>query len=701
MHDRLGVGRCSATGVRNQRLWRIGGCRLSENGGFRDPGGAVAHTGAPSRTDGRGARTGPPATQGAYRRHHRRRGCPSAGRGAASSMRSAPRRSSIRAARSAANRSAPSARISATARARSSSASRAARARSPAPPTLLTRAGRQPVDGAALTRMGRPDRTVCHGTDTEAAARARRAARRGVPRCERARSVTTASSADHPRGYAFITLRRCTVLGLRPYAGVLLCLGRGGEARRPAPARSQRRASTPWRGFRVIIGNRVQDRHCCGLQGPRRQDDACLARARSGHRRSVPRPTECIPPYCRTSTCWGLLSRIRDHWRQPSSPRRRSWDLVRGSMSRSGTSRAQGRCRRVVRPDQANRTGTTCARAIAGVVRSTMTARFTMTCPACSHSNPPDYAFCGNCGTSRPQIDSQVRGRAPAPEQRTIDLTRARATSKVISDTTRYLCAAVHLDSKLATRLVEDVLDEQHRALGPSSGVDVATVLRHALSARRRHLLRDGVLVVISLVVVLGALSTGSAWLFFLLGVLLIWVVVGLEIYVARYLVLAQTLQRRSFRSEKAPAPRDATTERRLAQLGRADDGNVTVHSGFSPFVGGGLARDGWSFAVDVSRPKDEGSRPTAFSITELHGHARRALDGIDLDGLEVQDRLFVNGQDIRDDSRFLPSPTARPVTAVPDDVVRECLEHPDNLVRHYLWVRMSGWRGELVLNLY
>lgn len=324
-----------------------------------------------------------------------------------------------------------------------------------------------------------------------------------------------------------------------------------------------------------------------------------------------------------------------------------------------------------------------------------------MTCPACSHSNPPDYAFCGNCGTSRPQIDSQVRGRAPAPEQRTIDLTRARATSKVISDTTRYLCAAVHLDSKLATRLVEDVLDEQHRALGPSSGVDVATVLRHALSARRRHLLRDGVLVVISLVVVLGALSTGSAWLFFLLGVLLIWVVVGLEIYVARYLVLAQTLQRRSFRSEKAPAPRDATTERRLAQLGRADDGNVTVYSGFSPFVGGGLARDGWSFAVDVSRPKDEGSRPTAFSITELHGHVRRALDGIDLDGLEVQDRLFVNGQDIRDDSRFLPSPTARPVTAVPDDVVRECLEHPDNLVRHYLWVRMSGWRGELVLNLY
>ena len=44
-------------------------------------------------------------------------------------------------------------------------------------------------------------------------------------------------------------------------------------------------------------------------------------------------------------------------------------------------------------------------------------------------------------------------------------------------DTTRYLCAAAHLDSNYANRAIREFLNEETRAVPPSPGVDSATVM--------------------------------------------------------------------------------------------------------------------------------------------------------------------------------------------------------------------------------
>lgn len=72
------------------------------------------------------------------------------------------------------------------------------------------------------------------------------------------------------------------------------------------------------------------------------------------------------------------------------------------------------------------------------------------------------------------------------------------------SETTRYLCAAAYLDRNFANHVITKVLQEEHRAVAPSYGVDIVPVVRHCLAAERRRRLRD--IVLIGLVLIGGPL---------------------------------------------------------------------------------------------------------------------------------------------------------------------------------------------------
>lgn len=90
-------------------------------------------------------------------------------------------------------------------------------------------------------------------------------------------------------------------------------------------------------------------------------------------------------------------------------------------------------------------------------------------------------------------------------------------------DTTRYLCAAAHLDETFADGAIREFLVEPTRAVPPSPGVYAPAVLTEAVAARARRKLRDGALLALALVVL--ASMTLS-----LVGV---WVVIGLAALVA------------------------------------------------------------------------------------------------------------------------------------------------------------------------
>lgn len=90
--------------------------------------------------------------------------------------------------------------------------------------------------------------------------------------------------------------------------------------------------------------------------------------------------------------------------------------------------------------------------------------------------------------------------------------------SRERDDTTRYLCAAAHLDDRFTDRVIREFLTEPTRAVPPVSGVRAGAVLAEAVAARARRKFRDTLLVTLFAgVLITLSLSVVIAWL--LIGV--------------------------------------------------------------------------------------------------------------------------------------------------------------------------------------
>ena len=286
------------------------------------------------------------------------------------------------------------------------------------------------------------------------------------------------------------------------------------------------------------------------------------------------------------------------------------------------------------------------------------------------------------------------------------------------SETTRYLCAATELDDKFRERILSKVVEQPYRAIGNSYGVDLTAVARHAIAARRRRSIRDLALLAVLAVFVatvawaviaragdrsVGALLS-AAWPAVLpLGVA--WLVVAAD----HWYRLARALPRfvvRRFDPDAVQPRVSARLAQRLQVLAEAGAGNVTVFSGFNPFVGSGVSVDSWSFAIDVTKGRHDaetGERqaPKPFDAADVHTHVMGALRELGLPGLRVSERLFVDGFDVNFDERLLPDRFAPPVSAVGPSVARESLHDPESPMRTYMCLEAVGWHGHLVVTMF
>jgi hypothetical protein len=117
-------------------------------------------------------------------------------------------------------------------------------------------------------------------------------------------------------------------------------------------------------------------------------------------------------------------------------------------------------------------------------------------CGQCGMVNRVGDRFCESCGSTL----TYPPGPPPGPPPPWLD-------DEGVDATTRYLCAAAHLDPRFAREAIGEYLVEEVRAIPPSPGVDAAAVLRDAVAARCRGKIRDGLLlglVVLSLFTVTG-----------------------------------------------------------------------------------------------------------------------------------------------------------------------------------------------------
>jgi hypothetical protein len=288
-------------------------------------------------------------------------------------------------------------------------------------------------------------------------------------------------------------------------------------------------------------------------------------------------------------------------------------------------------------------------------------------------------------------IDAAAGSRTPGPD----------GANEAWTEATRLMCAAAYLDATFAQDVVEEVVNEVHRAVQIPFGVDIEPVAKHCLAARRRKTTRD-VLLFLDLIFAVVALS--RSFLLLIIAVLVAWAIVLVDVWRSTFSTVVKKLSAYTFSPQDAPAVLDPTMTKRIEELAARRNGNTTIYSGFLPFVGAGYELEGWSFVVDLCKAKagmGANFRPSAVDLVEIYAAIRQSVEDLALPGVTVEDHLYVQGTDIRGDPTLLPSPTARPASSVNEAILRSMIGSSAQRVRHYHCIRVIDWRGELVVSLY
>lgn len=126
---------------------------------------------------------------------------------------------------------------------------------------------------------------------------------------------------------------------------------------------------------------------------------------------------------------------------------------------------------------------------------------------------------------------------------------------------------------------------------------------------------------------------------------------------------LRESLRRENFSPKAGPEPGESWAIAGVQAVAKAQSGNVTVYSGFSPFVGQGVRQSQWSLSLPLL-PERPGTPLTDFDTWDVvqrlrarlreaavrHATAEPPVDGgPSLAALEVEDRVFVSGTQIHD----------------------------------------------------
>ncbi|MEU1725962.1 hypothetical protein [Nonomuraea sp. NPDC005692] len=160
------------------------------------------------------------------------------------------------------------------------------------------------------------------------------------------------------------------------------------------------------------------------------------------------------------------------------------------------------------------------------------------------------------------------------------------------------------------------------------------------------------------------------------------------------------SLSRQYFTAGDAPEPRNSLLRERILEIDKQQLGNITIYKGFKPFRGYGKVIGGWSFAIDITKPKEFGGKCSRFKVHEIRDYVRRQVEALEWLGLTVEERIFVSGRDVSDCGTFIGQ-DGRPRATVAGREMRSLLSELDNRARPYTVIRLLGWDGELALTIF
>jgi len=271
------------------------------------------------------------------------------------------------------------------------------------------------------------------------------------------------------------------------------------------------------------------------------------------------------------------------------------------------------------------------------------------------------------------------------------------------NETTRYLCASAFLSGASFRETILKPFRETHRAAAPELGADMRLVAQVCKFADRRAILwsMGFALLLIPAAILTVASSPDEALGLYMVLAILAGILYFVKMSRERYSLIRPFL-RQTFNSEEVTKKYASSFEPKSGTVPQADQ-NLVVYGGFLPFVGAGVDMGGWSFAVSTIKPIEEihSHKPLVFTTSELYSAIEDGIDSLGIEEIHSEDFYFVRGTDIRDDREILANEYGHPSQVLRPEVASIYKDACDSRIRHYKWIRVEDWGGELIVSMF
>lgn len=284
------------------------------------------------------------------------------------------------------------------------------------------------------------------------------------------------------------------------------------------------------------------------------------------------------------------------------------------------------------------------------------------------------------------------------------------------TDTTRYLCAAAYLDSNFRNSVIQQIFKEEYKAIAISHDVDLPIVIQHCLVAKKREFTRNLLLALLFVAQLATSIQYAQFnwinliflelnWRNFISPYFLVaFSIIIVDKWFIRYVRLAKDLSKANFGQFSLHLKQNERAKNILAEIAKAQQGNVIVFGEFSPFPGSGFDDGGWSFSLNINKGKEQMGnvlQPKPFQIEELYEFIVHHIKTLDLPGLSIEDKLCVDGQKIRDNKLFIAERFTRPYSQFNSEEIKNFLNTTAYHIRYYKHIKVISWNGDFIFSVF
>ncbi len=275
------------------------------------------------------------------------------------------------------------------------------------------------------------------------------------------------------------------------------------------------------------------------------------------------------------------------------------------------------------------------------------------------------------------------------------------------TDITRQASASAYMNSSFREKIFAFV-KEPYLAVVDSYGINTSELLKHIFNARRIDRSYYQILFLPSLflwgVIIFAFISEGEISVEGLL--------VGLVAFIIAYAIaLTKDLNQKSFlrnnlykNTYNPDFEYKKTNSHLIKKFQNRVSGNLTVYSGYSPFVGSGIDVGGWSFVIDIDKGKrvmDKRLTPLDFDLSEIYSELDDEIESLNIPNITVTDKVFINGKKVRGNPNLLPNILEHPVNNVSQEFIKEVMNENTKEARFYRVIQVTDWGGDLVLTAF